>query len=222
MSRKTQSIQARLRRQYIHEEVWRLRSQGLSGQAIAQKLGVSKTTVFNYLRAPNFRERRQRSDSGQSLLNPYQDYILNRWNSGYHNTQGLYEEIQQRGYTGSYGTVARYTRYLKRFSSVKTEKRFRKDKSDQRRPGCQRPLTPSRATAKILRRPESQKPEDKELIARHNSGHPDLEVAISLAQQFAAIVRQRLPEQLNDWLDKAKTSSVALLQSFATGLEFDA
>ncbi|WP_228038930.1 helix-turn-helix domain-containing protein [Nostoc sp. LEGE 12450] len=33
-----------------------------AGQAIAQELGVSKTTVFNYLRSSTFSERRQRSD----------------------------------------------------------------------------------------------------------------------------------------------------------------
>lgn len=49
--------------------------------------------MFNYLCYSTFTERRQRSDQGLSLLNPYQDYILSRWNSGYYNTQGLYEEI---------------------------------------------------------------------------------------------------------------------------------
>ncbi|WP_242062959.1 ISL3 family transposase [Nostoc sp. FACHB-145] len=102
LKRKVQSAKARDRRREIHEQVWRLRSIGLSGLAIAQSLGVSKTTVFNYLRSSTFTERRERSDHGLSLLNPYHDYLLSRWNSGNHNTQELFEEIRTCGYIGGY------------------------------------------------------------------------------------------------------------------------
>ncbi|WP_246275834.1 helix-turn-helix domain-containing protein [Brasilonema bromeliae] len=110
--RKVQSAKARARRRDIHEQVWSLRSIGLSVQAIAQELGVSKNTVYNYLRSSTFTERRQRSDQGLSLLNPYHDYLLSRWNSGNYNTQELFEEIRQAGYIGSYATVIRFTRQL--------------------------------------------------------------------------------------------------------------
>ncbi|BAY41290.1 transposase (plasmid) [Nostoc sp. NIES-2111] len=112
LKRKVQSAKARDRRRELHEQVWRLRSIGLSGLAIAQELGVSKTTVFNYLRSSTFTERRERSDHGLSLLNPYHDYLLSRWNSGNHNTQELFEEIRTCGYIGGYATVARFTRQL--------------------------------------------------------------------------------------------------------------
>ena len=42
-------------------------------------------------------------------------YILEHCFGGCHDTKGLFEQIQQFGYTGSYDTVARYTRRL-RFS----------------------------------------------------------------------------------------------------------
>lgn len=72
LKRKVQSAKAQARRRDIHEQVWSLRSIGLSVQAIAQSLGVAKNTVYNYLRSSTFTERRQRSDQGLSLLNPYQ------------------------------------------------------------------------------------------------------------------------------------------------------
>ncbi|MHC5928570.1 hypothetical protein [Nostoc sp.] len=62
--------------------------------------GVARNTVYNYLRNSTFTERRQRSDQGLSLLNPYQDYLLSRWNSGSFNTQELFEEIRQAGLAG--------------------------------------------------------------------------------------------------------------------------
>jgi transposase len=60
------------------------------------------TTVFRYLRTSTFPERRGRSDCGRSLLDPYKNYILQKWNDGCHDTKRLYEEIQQHGYSGSY------------------------------------------------------------------------------------------------------------------------
>ncbi|MBW4429784.1 MAG: ISL3 family transposase [Nostoc desertorum CM1-VF14] len=58
-------------------------------------------------------------------------------------------------------------------------------------------------------------------IAQLQTAHSDLKSAIELAQQFAFLVRQRLPEQLDAWLNKAKNSSVSLLRSFAVSLESD-
>ena len=78
-----------------------------------------------------------------------------------------------------------------------------------------------RATALVLRRPELRESDDDELLARLQAAHSDLGAAIELAQQFASLVRQRLPQQLDSWLDKAKNSSVSLLRHFALGLESD-
>nr|WP_242053391.1 hypothetical protein [Nostoc parmelioides] len=114
----------------------------MSGQAIAQELGVSKTTVFNYLRSSTFIERRQRSDQGLSLLNPYHDYLLSCWNSGNHNTQKLFEEIRACDYIGSYATVSRFTRYLKTLPRFKPCRGSRKNASPRVRSSSHRPLTP--------------------------------------------------------------------------------
>ncbi|MEL7039809.1 MAG: ISL3 family transposase, partial [Cyanobacteria bacterium J06592_8] len=69
----SKAIQRRERRVIIHQQVWELRCQGLSGKAIAQKLGIGVTSVFRYLRHPQFLERQGRSDRGRSKLDPYKD-----------------------------------------------------------------------------------------------------------------------------------------------------
>gem|GEM_PF-2158126 len=130
-----------------------------------------------------FTGRRQRSDQGLSLLNPYHDYLLSRWNSGYYNTQGLFEEIQQAGYTGSYATVVRFTRYLKSLPGFERGKSSTLDTFPRVRSSSQRALTPSRVTAFVLRRPELTKPYEREVLARLQTAHSDLESAIELAQQ---------------------------------------
>ncbi|MEJ6487480.1 ISL3 family transposase [Nostoc punctiforme UO1] len=221
LERKVQSAKARARRRDIHEQVWNLRSVGLSVQAIAHSLGVARNTVYNYLRSSTFTERRQRSDQGLSLLNPYHDYLLSRWNSGNHNTQKLFEEIRACGYIGSYATVNRFIRYLKTLPGSQPRQGSRKNASPKVSSSSHRPLTPSRVTALVLRRPELTQPNEHEVIAQLQTAHSDLKSVIELAQQFAFVVRQRLPEQLDAWLNKAKNSSVSLLRSFAVSLESD-
>jgi transposase len=45
--------------------------------------------------------------------------------------------------------------------------------------------------------------------------------AIDLAQDFAALVRQRQPERLDPWLKHATTSALQAVQRFAKGLYQD-
>lgn len=59
------------------------------------------------------------------------------------------------------------------------------------------------------------------MLARLQIAHSDLESAIELAQQFAYLVRQRQPEELDAKLDKAKNSSVSKLRGFALGKKSD-
>ncbi len=98
----------------------------------------------------SFTERRQRSDLGLSLLNPYHDYLLSRWNSGYYNTQKLFEEILMAGYTGSYATVVRFTRYLKSLPGFEPRKISTLDPFPKVSSSSQHALTPSRVTAGCL------------------------------------------------------------------------
>jgi transposase len=50
---------------------------------------------------------------------------------------------------------------------------------------------------------------------------PELTDAITLAQGFIELVRQRLPEDVDGWLAKATNSSIKAFQTFAKGLKED-
>jgi transposase len=78
----TRAAQRRARRLATYDQVWTLYRQGWSPRAIAQQLGMGRWTVVRYLRAPTFPERKGRSDAGKSVLTPYKEYILKRWNAG--------------------------------------------------------------------------------------------------------------------------------------------
>jgi transposase len=50
---------------------------------------------------------------------------------------------------------------------------------------------------------------------------PDLAASYHLAQEFGKIVRERLPDQFTEWLEKASKSGLTNFRNFATSLAKD-
>ena len=109
---RTRAAQRRARRLATYGQVWTLHREGWSNRVIAHHLGIGRMTVVRYLQAPTFPERKGRSETWRSLLTPYQEDILRRWNAGCREARQLFRAIQRHGYTGSYPTVVRYVRRL--------------------------------------------------------------------------------------------------------------
>jgi transposase len=120
LSPKAQQLaqQRRTERVRTYEAVKDLHQQGWSSSVIARKVGVSTRTVQRYLHTAHFPERQERSDRGQSLLNPYKSYLLEQYNKGRRQVKTLFGNIQKQGYTGSYMTVTRYIRGLAQAQGV--------------------------------------------------------------------------------------------------------
>src|SRR5712691_3853774 len=86
-----QAAQRAAHRQAIYDEVWTLHRQGWTVAAIAAQVGRSCRTIARYLRLPTWPVRQHRSHYGRSLLNPYKDYLLARWNAGCHTAIQLFQ-----------------------------------------------------------------------------------------------------------------------------------
>ena len=213
--------QRRARRLAIYEQVCRLRHSGWSGKAIAKHLGIGKTTVFRYLGSSQFPERKGRRDRGRSLLDPYKDYFLKRWNSGCHEAKRLFHELGAQGYAGSYATVARYAKRLRQVQGLEPRRQLKGRSPPKVIEDKKLPLTVSRATWLVLRRPENRDEEDEQLLAQLIAQHPQLAEAIELSQDFAQLVRNREPEQLEFWLTRAVGSHLGALVRFALRLGSD-
>jgi transposase len=105
--------QRQAQRLALHQQIRALHQQGWPGWAIAQQLGIGKNTVYRYRRTATLPERQRRADRGRSILTPFKAYLLERWNAGHRDALRLFRELQQRGYAGSYPTVARYAQRLR-------------------------------------------------------------------------------------------------------------
>lgn len=215
--------QSRARRQAIYQQVWELHACGWTRKAIAQHLGIGVRSIYRYLHSHGFAERKERKDRGQSHLDPYKPYLIERWNRGCHQAKVLFEDLKAQGCQTSYGSVCRYVRCLKAAQGL--PKRGQNDALSQDRPvlvaSRQRPLTPRSATWLVLRPPHLQARGDEQRLTQLQAQSPDLETAIPLAQAFAQMVRNREPGPLDSWLEQAMHSHLRAFVRFAKGLYED-
>ena len=87
-------------------------------------------------------------------------------------------------------------------------------------PPCQ-PLTPRRATWLVLRRERQRTEAEAQQLAQLRAQQAEVAEAVDLAEDFATLVRQRQPAQLDPWLQRATASTLEALQRFAQGLYED-
>jgi transposase len=218
------AAERRTRRLARHEQVWALYRQGWSGEKIAPHLGISRTTVYRCLRSEVFPERKGRSDAGYSRLDPWRHVVLEHWNGDRRNSRKMSQDLQQRGYRGSYPTLARYLRRLRAVRAVDNAM------AASGLPALAQPtldtaprrvLTPRTVTWTVLRRAKKRTMESQALLADLRKRSPALNQAVELAEAFTALVRDRAPAQLDAWLQQAEDSVVPSLQRFAKRLRAD-
>ena len=215
-----QAAHSRSRRRARHDQIWALRRQGWTGQAIAQQLRIGKTTVFRYLRSPTFAERTYKR-RGHSVLNPYKALLLQHWNQGCHDARQVFRRLQQQGYRGSYATVVRYAQRLRQAQGLAP----RQAPPEHPLPIVAEPqhghLTPRGTAWLVLRRPETRAPEEEQQLVQLTAQQAELAEAVTLARDFVDLVRTRQPDRLDGWLARATSSAVEALQRFAHGLRDD-
>src|SRR2546426_6095724 len=210
-----QAAQRAAQRQATYEAVWTLHRQGWTVPAIAAQVGHSRHTIERYLRLPTWPVPQHRSTYGRSVLNPYKDYVLTRWNAGCRTAMQLFRALQPRGYTGSYRRVAAYASRLRQAQGLPPRRQGRRQTMPVVAEPASPPLTPRRATWLVLRREAKRTEAETQQLTQLHAQDTAVAEAIDLAQDFAQLVRQRQPEHLDPWLQRAATSTLEALRRFA-------
>src|SRR2546428_2479952 len=146
-----QAAQRAAIRQARYEQVWALHRQGYPIIAIAAQVGCSSRTIERYLQMPVWPEPQHRRHYGRSVLNPYTDYLLERWNAGCRTAIQLFRELQTQGFPGSYRRVTAYVSRLRQAQGLPPRCQGRQSLPVVAEPTSP-PLTPRRATWLGLRR----------------------------------------------------------------------
>jgi transposase len=215
------TAQRAARRQARYDEVWALHRQGWSTAAIAAQVDCSRRTIERYLQMPTWPAPPHRRHYGRSVLNPFKAYLLERWNAGCHTAIQLFQELQPRGYTGSYRRVTAYVSRIRQAQGIPPRRQGRRQLLPAVAEPVSQPLTPRRATWLVLRRQEQRTEAEAQQLAQLHAQSAEVAEAIDLAQDLTHLVRQRQPEHLDPWLERASTSALEAIRRFASGLRDD-
>lgn len=192
-----------------------LRQQGFTVSAIARQTGMDRKTVRKYLNLTTlsaYRPQRRRF----SMLLPYQAYLLEHWQNGRRTVRQLWLDIRQLGFKGSHSVVATFMAQVRKERGLPTYVR-----TDLQCPLAPPKLSPRRAAWLLLARPDQLTEEDQQLRSTLPGLHPDIHLAATTAQRFAQIVRNRMPDAFQEWLERSLESTVREIRSFACGIQRD-
>jgi transposase len=200
-----------------YQAVHMLHAQGTPIAAIARALGISRPTVYAYLRrdAPPGPKRPQWRPSAP-VLTPYIPYLIRRWREGGVDSMQLWREIRALGYTHSARTVCRFITRLRRAGEVGGAPEAQA--SPYTRPQGPSPRTVSFA----LVCPAGKRSQDAQIyVEQLCQVEVDIARANALIQAFLAMIRERRGHDLEAWMAEATDSGIAELARFAHGLQED-
>jgi transposase len=214
-------------RKALHTEIHRLQNKGLPIRTIARQLDKSPTTIYKYLAMPEFPQKFARKRLS-SILDPYRDYLDQRWQEGCRNARQLWREIRQRGYPGTSRQVSRWA-YERRESPAPTTPRKHLEENHPGqlvfslvRPHSEKQQLPvaRRLVWLFLNPVEKLEAEEVELRQRLLN-HSALQQGCALVYEFKRMVLQRETHKLADWLQACEKSKIPEFMNLAMGMKKD-
>ena len=202
------------RRRANYDQARALHAKGASVAQIARTVGIARMTVYKYLREGPPQRKRHSVHGRQRVLEPYEPYLLKRWDEGCRMATVLWREIRAQGFAHSLTNVQRFVNQLRREGP----------------PPAGRPRTaltqphgpPPRLVASlVLRRPEKRTEEQRAYLKRLGAEDATIAAAVELAEGFLVMLRRREGERLEAWLDKAQASDVEEVKRLAGKLRAD-
>jgi transposase len=202
------------RRRANYDQARTLHANGASVAQIARTVGISRMTVYKYLREGPPQRKRHSVHGRQRVLEPWEPYLLTRWEEGCRMATALWREIRAQGFAHSLTTVQRFVNQLRREGA----------------PPADRPRTaltkahgppPRLVAALVLRRPERRTVEQRTYLKLLTGEEPAIATAIKLAEEFLVMLRRHEGERLPDWLAAAAASGIDELARFAGKLRVD-
>ncbi|MFF4527622.1 ISL3 family transposase, partial [Streptomyces bluensis] len=191
----------------LFEAVHTLTGSGRSYSSVARELGLDRRTVRKYARARTWQEVMRRPPRKPSALDPYRDYLQQRWDEGEHNAMILHGELRNKGYLGHYQRVKMAIAPLRRGLPL-----------DQPR---ERPPSPRETARWITTHPDRRSHHVTHRLHRLLERCPELKRTHDLVRRFAAMLHNRDASSLPAWLDELSHSGLPPLTGIAGALRED-
>lgn len=207
--------QARSQRKWeLYQHVHDLHAEGMSLRAIAQHLGLARNTVRKYFRqAPEEPPRRTPPPRRTSLLDPYEEHLLSRWNQGCRNAALLYREITEMGFRGANSLVRSYIAHLRKATASGSLPCTRKERAKAVSPRALRWL--------LARKREDLDQDERAQLDQLLTLSEEVRSVHALLQAFLSMMRERKHKQLRPWMEESLKTGIPELKSFVAGIERD-
>lgn len=196
------------------ERVHELHERGYPAARIARELGLSRRSVFRYLRRDTCPAWHLRG-SQRSRLDGYREWIDARIAEGFINIADLHRQLTERGFKGSYGGV--YAFVTKRLGAAGKKR----ERLNAATPPAPRPPSARQLSFEWVRRPERRKPPEQARLDAIRGCSVELAEALDLADGFADLVRKQSTGTLSEWLTRGEASPEPALRRFAGGIRSD-
>ena len=203
-----------------YHKVHELRAQGAEITLIAHQTGLSRQTVHTYLKMEHPPARKTGKRSG-SVIDPYKEYLVKRWNDGVRNAQQVYRELKEMGYPGSDQPIQRY--YVQ-FRNEKDYRKFKQVDPTLETPvkaPPKRPPTASQVAHWITFKEDQRLEWQKKYLTQLCEGDQEIQEANELILEFTTMLRERKGECFDAWLEKVEQQGIAELRGFAQSLKKD-
>jgi transposase len=201
----------------IYETLHKLRAQGTPIATMARQLGISRPTVYAYLRrdTPPGPRRLQRPPSAR-VLTPYVPYLIRHWRESGADSRQLWREIQAQGYGHSARTVCRFITRLRRTAEAGHPP------ESQRSPYMRSQGPSARAVSFVMVCPVAKRSaEAQTYLDQLCQVDAPIARAHQLTQAFLTLVRERRGRDLEAWITAVTDSGLDTLVRFARGLQED-
>jgi transposase len=207
----------RARRLARYEEVIALHTHAVGDRVIAAHVSVSARTVQRWLDHGQFPERRRRAERPGQLA-PFATYLRERWGAGCHNATRLWHELRERGFRGSYTSVALHVAPWRGDG-------YRYRGQPQKRRGSSSPSdtisTPRHVCWRMLRSCDELTDEERAYLVRLHAACPQAAFVAGFVAAFAAVLREHDGDGRYAWLRRAEESGIPEVQAVARGLWLD-
>ena len=207
----------------LYHRVQALEAKQLRVTDIAERLQVSRGTVYHYLQMDHPPERPSPQDRRSRPLDRYKPSLLQRWNEGIRNSKQLWRELVSQGFQQSSAPVQRFIG--PRRQQTGTPHKFKSEaaaplySSEEVR---QRPLTPPQAARLLCSQEQARRRGPQAYLTRLCASDETIAQTYQLVQAFGTLVRDRPGgAQVEQWLAEVEQSGVPALRAFAEGLKKD-
>ena len=206
-------------RQTKYEAVCDLHAKGATVADIARDVGVTRPTVYRYLSDGPPQRRRPTPHGRRRVLEPWEPYLLMRWEEGCHTATRLWREIHDQGFAYSVTNVQRFCTQLRRQGNSGSPRRLLRARSPFT---SVRGPTARRVASLFVQRPEEYTDEQAAYLAQLCQSDAAVAAAHRVTQDFLDMVRERHGERLDEWIETAAESGIAEVRRFALWLHGDA